>query len=373
MKILLFHASAGYGHKKVAEVVAKEFRLRGLSQDEVKVIDALDLTSKFFADSYRGIYFNCVKYIPDAWGWVYELLDKAKVYRWVRPIRSRYNRIVGQKLLDLVRQENPDHIICTHFLSAELFASAKLRGEIQATLTTVITDFYPHTFWVNEGTDFYWVMNDVSKADLLRRGVDEKKVMARGMPVDSIFKPTGRRNEILSKWRFAPDRFTLLITSGSFGLGPYSEILRNLSAYGDRLQCFVVCGNNQEMKAALDKERFDFPVQVFGFVNFMDELMEASDLLLAKPGGATTVESLAKGVPMIVLNPIPGQETRNARFLKEQDASFFMKSPDEIKPIFQAIFEYPELMDAKCKAVAAVAKPHATDDLVSFILKTTAH
>ena len=122
------------------------------------------------------------------------------------------------------------------------------------------------------------------------------------------------------------------------------------------------------MKEQLESMRFSFPVKVFGFVDFMPELMEASDLLVAKSGGATTVESLAKGIPMVVLHPIPGQETRNAKFLKQTNAAFFMQAPEQIKPILYAVLTYPDMLKSKRAAVASIARPRATEDAVKFIL-----
>ena len=371
MKIFIFHATAGYGHKKVAEVIAKAFHDRGLTAAEVKVEDSLFSTSPFFSKVYPGLYYYSVKHLPKLWGWSYETFDHPGAYAWIKPFRSLINRMEGRDLIRRMQQEHPDHIICTHFFTAELFARAKREGKINAILTTVITDFLPHTFWVNEGTDFYWVMSEESKNNLKKRGVSEEKIVAGGIPVDPVFQPMGRKQEILSKWGFSQDRFTLLLTSGSFGLGPQEGILRALESFSGRVQCFVVCGNNQRLEKRLEAQKFSYPVKVLGFVDFMPELMEASDLIIAKSGGATTVESLAKGVPMVVVHPIPGQERRNADYLKEKNASFFMQEAEQIQPIMKTIFENPEILENKKKIIHAIAKPHAAEDLVSFILDQT--
>ena len=145
-KIFIFHATAGHGHKKVAEVIAKTFNEREKGAADIRVFDSLDMTPLIFKKSYPATYFYAVKYLPGIWGWFYETSDNAKVYSWIRPFRSFINRLEGRRLLKHIIQEKPDHIICTHFMSAELFARAKREGKLQATLTTVITDFYPHTF-----------------------------------------------------------------------------------------------------------------------------------------------------------------------------------------------------------------------------------
>ncbi len=368
MKAGIFHANAGLGHRKIAEIIHQELLDRGLSEADVICEDALDSTAAIFRSVYPAVYYYSVKYTPGSWGWSYELFDKPFWSKALHPVRTTANRFFGGSLLQRIVDEKPEVLIFTHFLSAELFSRAKMEGRIQSKLITVITDFYPHSFWVNPGTDLYWVMSEEGKKDLEKRGVPSDRIIAGGIPVGRAFLPQGRRAETLQKWNFKSDKFTILITSGSFGLGPTGEILKELAAFSDRIQVFVVCGNNQDTEKELKAQTFPFPCQVFGFVNFMPDLMEASDLMIAKSGGSTTCESLAKGLPMVVLKPIPGQETRNANLLKERNASFFMEDAHEIKTILQSIFDYPQVLADKKKAIESLAKPNAASDLVTKAL-----
>ena len=371
MKIYIFHAPAGHGHKKVAEVLQQKFLSRGLNKEEVKVFDSLAYTPWIFRHSYPGTYYCAVKFLPKVWGACYETLDVASIYSLARPFRSFFNILNGHKLLSLAESENPDVIICTHFFTAELFAAAKRKGKLKAKILTIITDFFPHTFWVNEGTDFYWVMSEEGKEALQKRGVPASKIIVGGIPVEDAFKPSGRKNEILQKYGFESNRFTILLTSGSFGFGAQEAILQELKAFANRIQCFVVCGNNEKLRDQLtpQEKEWGFPCRVFGFVNFMPELMEASDLVIAKSGGSTTTETLVKGIPMVVMDPIPGQESRNAALLKARSTSFFMHQPSQLRPILQAIFEQPALLPMKHRAIQELARPHAADDFVTFTLK----
>ena len=368
MKIYICHANAGHGHRQVAEVIAQALHRAGVAEDEMLVIDALDKTPAIFKKTYPATYYIAVKRFPAIWGWFYENLDIQPVYDCLKFFRNLNNRFHAAQLLHDAIRDQPEAIICTHFLSAELFAWAKRKGRIKSKVITVITDFLPHTFWVNEGTDAYWVMGEDGKKELMKRGVPENQIHAKGIPVAPIFQPFGQREELLKKYDFDPKRFTLLLTSGSFGLGPQEAILKELEAFKDKLQCFVVTGNNAEMKATLEKQSYSFPVKIFGFVDFMADLMEASDLMIAKSGGSTTTESLAKGIAMIVMEPIPGQETRNAEVLKANNASFFMVKPEQIKTILKAIFDNPQLLEDKRKQVQRLARPDAADDLATFVL-----
>lgn len=369
MKIRIFHATAGQGHKKVAEVIAQTFHKRGHDHSSVEVSDVLDLTPGIVGALYPATYFYAVKYIPRIWGWFYEMLDRLPVYRLAYPIRRLHNALMGKSLLKKIQTEAPDVIVNCHFFSAELFAHAKRNGLIQSKLITVITDFYPHSFWVNEGTDFYWVMGEEGKRDLMRRGIHETQILTGGIPAAEVFKPTGKKAEILASYGFSPDRLTLLFTSGSFGLGHQEAILRELTPFKDKIQCFVVCGNNTQLERRLTAETWPFPVKVFGFIDFMAELMEASDLLLAKSGGSTTTESLTKGLPMIILDPIPGQETRNAQLLLSKNASFSLAHPHQIKTLMTAILDQPKILLNKHQEIRKLARPNAADDFVTFVLE----
>lgn len=373
MKILIYYTTAGHGHRKVAEVIEQSFRERGLSSDEVKAIDALEETPYIFRKFYPTLYYYAVKYLPKIWGWFYETLDKPRFYSLVQPVRRLANGFYGLRLLKNAIAQKPDVIISTHFFPCEVFGWAKRSGKLKAQLMTVVTDFHPHRFWMNRGTDVYWVMSQEGAETLKTAGVSRDQTVVGGIPSDPQFQPLGRRSEILKQWAFSEKRLTLLLTSGSFGLSPHVKILQSLQEFKDRIQCFVVCGNNTKLRREMELMKFDFPVKVFGFVNFMAELMEASDMIIAKPGGATTAESLIKGIPMIVHDPIPGQEAYNALVLKERNAAFFIEKPEQTQLIIKNILAHPGLLHSKQKAIAGLAKPHAAEDLVSFVLRGESH
>ena len=130
----------------------------------------------------------------------------------------------------------------------------------------------------------------------------------------------------------------------------------------------MVCGNNENLRRVLEKHTFPFPVTIFGFIDFMADLMEASDLIIAKSGGSTTTEALTKGIPMIVIAPIPGQETRNADVLKSRNAAFFMQHPEQILTILRAVLDHPETLAAKKTEIQRLAKPDAAKNLVDTLL-----
>jgi processive 1,2-diacylglycerol beta-glucosyltransferase len=368
MKIDIIHATAGEGHRKIAMAVQDGLSRFGPGNLQVRLLNCLDYTQSAFQKTYAPFYYWSVRHAPNLWGRSYEALDHAWVYQLIRPLRSLTNTLYAKRLLEDIIKNQPDVIVSTHFLPPEILGRAKKKGLIRSKMITVVTDFYPHTFWVNPGTDHYWVMADETKQDLVRRGVPARMITAGGIPILPTFQPKGRKLDVLKKYNLEENRFTILLTSGSFGLGPQEAILEELKAFKDKVQCFVVCANNKELKSILESKTYPFPVKIFGFIDFMPDLMEASDLMVAKSGGSTTSEALTKGVIMVVMAPIPGQETRNVKLLKIRDAAYFLNDPREIRGIVQSISEDPSTLQKKRDAIKCLAKPDASEDFVKMIL-----
>lgn len=367
MKIFIFHANAGHGHRKVAETLSAQITT-DYPDWRCEVHDALDFTPGFFRSIYPAVYYNSVKYTPKLWGWSYDFAETAFGNALIHPLRWHGNRMVAGRLLQKVLREEPDYVICTHFLSAQLLSRARTEGLISTKVIVVITDFIPHQFWVNTGTDLYWVMSTEGRDNLLKRGISADTIHVGGIPVENKFLPAPEKKEHLRReWGMDSKRMTLLVTSGSFGLGPTEELLEDLEEFSESIQALVVCGNNTHLKERLENRSFAYKTKVFGFVDFMADVMEAADLLIAKCGGSTTCESLAKEKPMVVLDPIPGQEAGNASVLKERGASFFVQDHSEIKVILRNILRHPQVMEDKLKAIRTLAKPRAVNDLTAYL------
>ncbi len=370
MRIAILYASAGHGHQKAAEAVREGFLHCGVPQEEILLLDALEETPPWFRRLYTSTYYYSVKHTPWAWGGAYHFLDRPFIYqKMVQPVRRAANSLVGRRLAERMIREKPDAIIYTHFFAPEVLGGEKEKGTISGFTVSVVTDFLPHAFWVNPGTDHYWVMSEEGKEILEGWGVPSQKITAGGIPILLRFQPGAGKGEARKKEELDENRFTILITSGSFGLGPTAGILRTLREFGNQIQVMTVSGRNESQRRALEREIYPFRVKHYGFVTHMDELMDASDLIIAKPGGATTSESLAKELPMVVLEPIPGQEAGNAKLLKERNTSFFLGQPSDIRVILKAILDYPEVLEEKRRSIQKLAKPQAAVELAKLVLE----
>jgi len=285
----------------------------------------------------------------------------------VRPLRRIANHFHAGRLEKLIIEENPDYIILTHFLPSEVCSYLRRKKKIASKVVTIITDTVAHATWINRDCDYFIGLADQTKDELLKWKISSDKIKILGIPISEKFSIKNKRDHYREKHKLEKNLFTVLLTSGSFGMGPLEKALDILDAYKGKIQAAVVCGNNGALLKRLEDKEFSINVQVFPFIDFMDELMEASDIVITKPGGLTMCESLAKELPMVICRPIPGQETYNAEFLMNNDAAFRILSVHEIKDIVDSILNDETVLVKKKDNIRRIHKPFSTRDIVDFI------
>ena len=367
-KVLILYVDAGHGHRKVAEAVGAELKSRNIPGLQIEIADALERTNRLFHRSYPQVYFRLVLWVPWLWGFFYYILNLPLVYFFVAPLRSAWNWLQSQNLRGYLKAGQFDVILFTHFFPAEVSATVKRKGLVHSKLITIVTDVIPHCVWQNPGTDYYWVMAEESADVLVQRGVPRSQILPMGIPVSLEFLKQNDVSVLRNKFGLKPGRLTILFTSGSFGIGPTEAVLDSFKEIGEQIQVLVVCGKNKTLFETLNQKLFPFPVIILGFVENMPELMSVADLLIAKPGGATTCESLVKKLPMVITSPIPGQESYNAKWLLGHHAAFEINHTSEIKDVVVKIINQPNLLEAARNVIEQIAKPRAAADIADFIL-----
>jgi processive 1,2-diacylglycerol beta-glucosyltransferase len=371
VKVLIMYATAGQGHKKAAEYLLAELerhkREGGLDLD-VKSVDLFDKTPAAFVKTYPVSYEFLVSKVPWLWGLSYWLTNVKWIARLVSPIRRLYNKINSCALEHFLIAEDPDVLLFTHFFPPEVSTSLRRRGKIRSCIVTVITDFFPHSTWINKGTDHFVVMTEESKQAVAAWGISVATIHALGIPVGDKFRTIEDKRAVRRRLRIDEDRFTVLMTSGAFGIGPFEEVLGNLASLSDKIQALIVCGKNKQLYSTLSQRSFPYPAKVMGFIDNMDELMNAADVIIAKSGGITTCESLAKMVPLIISGAIPGQEIGNADYLVDHDCAFRLKKPSEVGAIIKSLIDDPDILKRMKDNIMNVRKPNATKDIVDLVL-----
>jgi len=253
VKVLIIHASAGAGHRRAAEAIYNYLKENSPDLDLV-LLDALDKTNALFRFDYTKGYSFLINYATRLWHWAFLATDS----KFLRPISRTLARVINcinsQRLIYYFICQNPDVIVSTHFLPSELAADLKRRHKISSKLITVITDYGVHPFWISAGTDLYVVASDFTRDRLVMEGVEVEKIRVLGLPFDPKFLRHFDRKIVCQKIGIDPKQFTVLLMTGSFGLGPLEEIVEALHK---DCQVLVVCAGNKKIYARLLKRNLE--------------------------------------------------------------------------------------------------------------------
>ncbi|MGB8167629.1 MAG: glycosyltransferase [Chthoniobacteraceae bacterium] len=365
-RVLIISTSAGTGHVKAAEALEKEF-----SRDDrvAKVIhaDALKFTNKLFRDFYSTLYIKLVRSAPDILGWVYRASDEP----WKGDaVRTQLDRLNTQKLIKFIREFDPHITVCTHFMPAGIISHLMEEEQFQTHLSIVVTDFDCHAMWLSRLFHRYFVAIEETKAHLEALGLPAERITVSGIPIDPIFAAPLDRRATRLRYGLQPERTTLLLSAGALGVGPTELIVERLKHLRNDVQTIVICGRSEEVMERVKKavglavDRF----LVLGYTDRMNELMKMSDLFIGKPGGLTTSEALACGLPMAVFSPIPGQEERNADHLLEEGAGIRCNELTTVPFKIDALLDDPNRLARMRQAATALGRPHAARTIVDTLL-----
>lgn len=385
-RILILSASAGNGHVRAAEALAKAFKMEAEKSGipaEIRHIDALSKVSLPMRAVYSRAYIRMVNRAPSVLGWLYNHLDVP--YKDEKR-RLLVNRVNSLPLAKEIVEFNPDIIVCTHFLPADIASVLIKRHKIQSQLAVVVTDFDAHGMWLTRHVDRYYVALPETKAHLVSLGVPEACVTVSGIPIDPVFvQKQASPSTVITKASLALSETapTVLISAGGMGVGPVQELLESIKNWQENqagetaqdenreINIIALCGKNNDLREKLEEESKQWKhinLHAVGYVNNVQDYMALCDVVLGKPGGLTTCEALACGLAFIVFNPIPGQEERNSTHLLENGAAIRCNNLPTVGYKLQKLFDDPEkLAQLKLNAIA-MSKPRAAQKIACQLL-----
>ena len=371
-KILIFYGSYGGGHLSAARSI-KDYIENHYNDTEIEVVDCIEYINKLFNKVTTKAYVDFSKNAR----WIWKQLYYGSENGGLAKVSNSINRIMAIKLDKLIQEYKPDLIISTHPFSSQMCAILKGKHKINCKLATIMTDYAPHNQWIvnNEFVDYYFVAHEGMKDELIKRGVESRKFYATGIPLSNRFLLNYNKPKILQEYNLSIDKKTILFfAGGEFGFGK-DKTFNRLKAIIDNfpeLQVIAVAGRNEKMKERFDtlveETQSQNTVKILSFTNQVPELMSVSDLVITKPGGLTTTESLASGLPLIIIDPLPGQEEENAEFIEKSGAGIWIRNKDDIKTILLDVFSSPQkLQNMKIKA-RLIAKKNSTKDICETLL-----
>lgn len=369
-KILVLSASVGAGHLRAAQAV--ELALRELAPDaEVRNVDVLTLTNAAFRKVYGEAYLDLVNKAPHVLGFFYDLLDRPRKPGSKRDrLRLAAQKMNLSKFCDLVECQRWDVVVNTHFLPPEIIRALKQKGTLRVPQVTVVTDFDAHGLWVNDPLDQYCAATREAGAYLEALGVPADRVTITGIPIHPVFAKPRNRAECLKNHGLKGDRPVVLQLAGGFGVGPIEKLFGAILSIEQPLEVVVVAGRNEKVKQQLGE--VDVPARhrakVMGFTDKIDELMAAADVVVSKPGGLTSSEVLARGAAMAIVNPIPGQESRNSDYLLEHGAAIKINNAATLPMKLGELIGDAKRLEALKRNARKIGKPQAAYDVARLAL-----
>lgn len=367
-KILIFYISKYSGHFHAASAIEKGLvEIYGASNLKIEKMNALGYTNPILEKIINKAYMEIIKKKPDFWGQIY---DNPEVMRKTEKARSALYKFNTIKIKRLIENFSPDAIFCTQAFPCGMVAEYKRAYGAHMPLIGVLTDYAPHSYWLFDEVDYYVTPSEDIAYVLQQKGVSPQKIKPYGIPVDPKFRNKSDTSCIKKELELKDGSIKILIMGGTQGLGNIEMIAASLLSDDNsgNYQVLVVTGANKKLYANL-KKRFknnDDKLRVLSYMQNIDELMDASDIILTKAGGMTVAESLAKYLPMLIVDPIPGHERMNTDFLVQKGAAIEIKSYSQIPAKINELFKTGAI-DNMRENSKKLAKPDSALDIAKLL------
>ncbi|MBE6689315.1 MAG: glycosyltransferase [Ruminococcaceae bacterium] len=366
MKVLILSITAGEGHNSTAKAIKAQFD--SMPNTECRILDTYEYLNKLLAVTISEGYLLSTSMVPKPYSKFYRLAEKrTKTGEDMSAMRLSHN-VMAKKLKKYTDVYKPDVVICTHIFAAAIVDVMKVKYKSEFTAVGIVTDFKFHPFW-EEGIhlDYIVTANELMNIQAFKKGYKKSQILPFGIPIKPQFAQRENQQAVRRRYGLDPGKFTLLLMSGSMGYGNIEKTVKQLDEIKVDFQTIVVCGNNKQAKEALDEMEFTKSFTILGYVDYVDKLMDAADCIITKPGGLTSSEALAKGLPMIVVNPIPGQEDRNTEFLLNNGVAMYVTDTCPLDEVIYQFFYFRDKIANMKKNIALIGKPNSTKTICEFL------
>lgn len=382
MKILILTAATGGGHIRASSAL-KSYILENQEDCQVEIVDSLKYISPLLDKTVTEGYETMAKRAPKLFGSLYKSTnrDKSKTTYFFCNIFRKY-------LMPLVDEFHPDIIISTHPFATEMISLLKEDGKITVPLICIMTDYAPHRAWIHPYVDSYIVSNEGMVDTMAKMGAPRERIHPYGIPVDESFYEKMDRAEVLKQMGLSPDRPTILIMAGSFGVSNILRIYNNIIKVDLDFQIIVITGKNERLYEAFNKliirnsrqkplrdvsvklkPKPSKPTKLLFFTNEVHKYMQISDLIITKPGGLTVSEALACNLPMAIFDAIPGQESENADFLIDNNMAVKIQKGSACSETIYDLLSNQDRLEEMRRSCSAFDKSSSGPKIVDEIHK----
>lgn len=367
-RVLVISASIGGGHVAAGRALEPALAACGLEVDHV---DLLDYTTAPFRRLYRQAYFDLVRTAPDLVEWLGRRMDKAPSESKSRQarLRARLTRIVSYHLPRRIDRYAPDLLIHTHFLAPEILSSG-VRGKLPRQ-AVVVTDFAAHNLWLQPNVDRYFVAAEEVRVHLVSSGVARDRIEVTGIPIDARFQNLPERAAARERLGLPMDRDVLLVMASGMERKTAAYLAHQLRELRWPARAVLVCGRSEDLRGDLLQATAEVEglvdFDVLGYTQDMPTWMAAADMLIGKPGGLTTAEAFAAGLPFAVVQPYPLQEEANANYVIEHGAGVRIEPLTTLNHKVRSVLESAERKAAMQAAARRLGRPASAAAIASSV------
>lgn len=364
MNILILSASTGGGHMRASKAI-QDYMMQQDKSIRVEIVDTLKYINPILNKTITNGYVYLATKTPRLYGKLYYLSNREhKLKNFV----SKVNNLLSNKLLPLLKDYRPDIIVTTHPFSTEMVSRLKEKFLIKTPLLCVMTDYAPHKTWINNNVDAYIVSNDDMLNKMVQLGVDSNIIYPYGIPIDEVFFEEKDKKKVLEELDLNTELPTILMMAGSFGVANVFKIYRDIENIDIDFQIIIITGKNEKLYDQF-REIVGSGSKKTKLIYFTDEVnkyMQASDIIITKPGGLTITESIACNIPMAIFNAIPGQEEENAEFLVRHNMATKIGDENSCADVIVDLLLDKNKLDNMKKACKSFDKNHSSRNI--FIL-----
>jgi len=369
MKVLILYAKAGNGHYKAAEAIKEKIEEH---HKDIQVFfeDGLEYSSRIANKIVVKGYANMTKLVPSMWGAIYAKADTQE-RTTLNEISKLIHKGLTIRLKKLLRITKPDVVVSTHPFVSKTCAYLKKKNKTDAKIVTLITDYEVHNIWLedNKFFDKVLVATEEMKDDCINYGIDAEKIEITGIPTSLKFTEKYDREKTLKEYGLEDKRTFLFFAGGGQGIGQSKDIFKELLETPGDFQIVAVSGKNEKQKAKFEEmaKHVDKKVVVLGYTNDVPALMNMCDFVISKPGGLTSTECLVMNKPMIIINPIPGQEEQNAIYFTNNGTAIRAYEGEPIRHQLNTLIKNKVRVEQLIEMCKVIARPNAVNDIVDII------
>ncbi len=367
-KVLILSVAVGAGHMRTAEAL-KEAAGALYPGAEIRILDTFSYASPFLGNLVLGAYMEMLKKSPLLYGFLYRQAERGKPLSGKGKVGFSHilNIAAAPRLVEYINDFKPEIIACTHAFPLGIVSFLKKKGVFRGPLFAIITDYDVHSFYIFPEVDNYIVGSEDLIPQCLAFGIDPGRVHATGIPIHSQFFVRYDKVLLRKQIGLEPDLPVVLLMGGGLGMGPIDTVFKTLGN-SNRCQLICVAGVNATLREKLDNmvQEMSCRVKIYGFVDNINELMAASDFMVGKAGGLACAEAMALGLPIFIVDPLPGQEVRNAEFMTAAGAGVRIDMAN-LASLVQDYLKDPVKIENMARASAARGKPNAARDVVRLM------